>query len=52
MVSVMLYPCILCVTLLMGLFVLWVACLTVFSETIRNKFGCGCCFVVESYGSV
>ena len=30
MVSVMLYPCILCVALLMDLFVLGVACLTVF----------------------
>ena len=29
MVSVMLYPCILCVVLLMDLFVLYVACLTV-----------------------
>ena len=39
MVSVMLYPCILCVTLLGYLFVLCVACLTVFGETIRNCFG-------------
>ena len=23
-----------------------------FGETIRNMFGCGCCFVVECYGSV
>ena len=30
MVSVMLYPCILCVSLLVYLFVLCVACLTVF----------------------
>ena len=29
-VSVMSYPCILCVALSMDLFVLWVACLTVF----------------------
>ena len=41
MVSVMLYPCILCVP-----------CLTVFGEKIRNIFGCGCYFVVECYGSV
>ena len=55
MVSVMLYPCIVCVTLLMDLFVLCVACLTVgelFGDIIRNMFGCGCYFVVECYGSV
>ena len=34
--SVILYPCILCVALLMDLFVLCVACLTVFGETIGN----------------
>ena len=50
--SVMLYPCILCVALLMCLFVLCVACLTVFGETIRNVFGCSCYFVVECYGCV
>ena len=35
----------------MDLFVLCIACLTVFCEwfgvTIRNMFGCGCYFVVE-----
>ena len=51
----LLYPCILCVTLL------WI-CLSwccvfdnmceLFGETIRNMFGCGCYFVVECYGSV
>ena len=65
-VSVMLCHCILCVSLLMDLFVLCVACLTVFvnclsvfdsvcelfGETIHNMFGCGCYFVVECYGSV
>ena len=52
--SVMLYPCMLCVALLMCLFVLCVACLTVllFGETIRNVFGCSCYFVVECYGCV
>ena len=44
MVSVMLYPCVLCVALLMDLFVLCGACLTVyvkmFGETICNLFGC------------
>ena len=53
--SVMLYPCILCVALLMDLFVLCVACLTVFElfgEIICNVFECGCYFVVECYGSV
>ena len=41
MVSVMLYPCILCVSLLVHLFVLCVACLTVcelFAEPICNVF--------------
>ena len=51
-VSVMLYPCILYIALLMYLYVLCVACLTVFGETIRNMFGCGCYFVVECYGGV
>ena len=48
----MIYPCILCVSLLMDMFVLGVACLTVFvnclvkqfvlvGETISNMFGCG-----------
>ena len=46
----MLYPCMLCVALLMCLFVLCVACLTV--ETIRNVFGCSCYFVVECCGWV
>ena len=34
MVSVMLYPCILCVALLVYLFVLCVACLTVFENCL------------------
>ena len=46
----MLYPCMLCVALLMCL--VCFACLTVFGETIRNVFGCSCYFVVECYGSV
>ena len=37
--SVMLYPCMLCVCELFG-------------ETIRNVFGCSCYFVVECYGCV
>ena len=53
----MLYPCIFCVALLMDLFVLSVACLTVcvwelFGETICNVFGCSCFFVVGCYGSI
>ena len=40
MVSVMLYPCMLCVSLLMDLFVLRVC--ELFRETICNMFGCGC----------
>ena len=42
--SVMLYPCILCV----ARFVLCVC--ELFGETIRKVFGCGCYFVVECYG--
>ena len=38
MVSVMLYPCILCVALLMDLFVLCVACLTVFVNGLVKPF--------------
>ena len=41
--SVMLYPCMLCVALSMGLFVLYVACFDsvceLFAETIHNMFG-------------
>ena len=46
--SVMLYPCMLCVALLMCLFVLCRACLTV----CGNVFGCSFYFVVEYYGCV
>ena len=46
----------LCVALSMCLFVLCVACLTVFVnclvKTIRNVFGCSCYFVVECNGAV
>ena len=45
--SVMLYPCILSVALLMDLFVL--CC--VFAS-VCELFRCGCYFVVECYGSV
>ena len=38
MVSVMLYPCILCVALLTDLFVLSVACLTVFVNCSVKEF--------------
>ena len=38
--------------LLVYLFVLCVARLTEFHQTIRNVFGCGCYFVAEWYGSV
>ena len=44
MVSVMLYPCMFCVGLLMDLFVLRVC--ELFGKTIRNMFGCVCYFVV------
>ena len=36
--SVMLYPCVLCVTLLMVLFVVCVACLTVFVNCLVKQF--------------
>ena len=38
MVSIMLYPCILCVALLVYLFVLYVACLTVFVNCLVKQF--------------
>ena len=38
MVSVLLYPCILCVALLMDLVVLWVACSTVFVNGLVKQF--------------
>ena len=38
MVSVMLYPCILCVALLMDRFVLCIACLTVFANCLVKQF--------------
>ena len=50
--SVMLYPCILCVALLLYLFIFCVACLKVFGETIRNMFGYGCYLAAECYGNV
>ena len=55
-VSVMLYPCMLCVALLMCLGFL-VCCVfdsvcELFGETIRNVFVCSCYFAVKCYGSV
>ena len=54
--SVILCPCILCVTQLMDLFVMYIACLKVFVNCLLKQFaifmGCGCNFVVECYGSV
>ena len=50
MVCVMLYPCMSCVGLSMDLFVLCVACLTVFVNCIvklYSMFGCVCYFVGE-----
>ena len=54
--SVMLYPCMLCVVLLMCLDC-FVCCVfdrvcELFGETILNVFGCSCYFVVECYGCV
>ena len=51
-VSVMLYPRILYVTLLVYLFALCVASLSIFDETIRNMYWYGAYFVVECYGCV
>ena len=56
MVTAMLYPCIICVALLIDLFCL-VCCVfdsvcELFGETIRIMFWCVCCFVVECYGGV
>ena len=56
--SVMLYHCIVCVSLLIDLLVLCVASLTLdsvcqwFGKTIHSMFGCGYYFVVECNGSV
>ena len=55
MVSVILYPFILCVALLMDLFVLCVTCFTVFVKCLVKQFAI--CFslgvvVIECYGSV
>ena len=54
-VSLMLYPCILCVALLMDLFVLCVACWTVFVNCLVKQFAI-CLGVVDiffkCYGSV
>ena len=38
MASVMLYPCMFCVSLLMDVFVLFVACLTVFVNCLVKQF--------------
>ena len=43
--SVMLYPCMLCVALLMCLFVLCVACLTVFVNCLVKQFAMCVCVV-------
>ena len=53
--SVMLYPCMFCIALLLELFVLcgvFDSICELFGETIRNVFGCSCYFVAECYGSV
>ena len=55
MVSVMLYPCMFCVALSMDLFVLCVACLTVFVNCLVKQFAIClgvCYFVVECDGVV
>ena len=51
--SVMLYPCILCVALLMDLFVLCVTCFTVIVKCLVKQFAiCLGVFAIECYGSV
>ena len=46
--SVMLYPCMLCVALLMCLFVLCVdSVCELFGETIRNVCGCSCILLLN-----
>ena len=50
--SVMLYPCMLCVALLMFVCCVLDSVCELFGETIRNVCGCSCCFVVECYGCV
>ena len=55
-VSVMLYPCMLCVASV-NVSVYFVCCVfdsvcELVDETIRNVFGCSCYFVVECYGRV
>ena len=55
MVSLILYPCSLCVALLVDLFVLCVACLTVFVNCLLKQFAMylvWMLFFVECYGSV
>ena len=56
MVSVMLYACMFCIALSMDLFVLCVACLTVFVNCMAKQFaiclGVFCYFVVECDGVV
>ena len=50
----MVYPCMLCVALLMRLVLCYVfdSVCELFGETIRNVFGCSCYFRVECYGGV
>ena len=52
MASVMLYPCILCVALLMDQFVFCVACLTMFVNCLVKQFAIYLGVVVKCYGSV
>ena len=53
MVRVMLYPCMFCVALSMDLFVLCVACLTVFANCLVKQFTiCLVVFVIECNGVV
>ena len=50
--SVILYPCMLCVALLMCLFILCVVSLTVFVNCLVKQFPMCLYFVVEYYGCV
>ena len=52
MVSIMLYPCIVCVALLIDMFFLCVACLKVSLNSLVELFAICLGVVVECYGGV
>ena len=50
--SVMLCPCMFCCSVNVAVCCVLDSVCELFSETIRDAFGCGCCFVAECYGCV